>query len=113
MPEPVNEFQLTKRIVKEVEKRFPNVWRLKVHGDGYQRKGVPDLLFVVRGRMIAIEVKHRKPGESDERLLSRVSRAQWKELDDLKRAGALVEVCWSVESALALIADYEATHFDM
>lgn len=100
MAEPRNETQLTKRIVDTVRREYPTIWHLKTHGDGYQRAGIPDLMFVHRGRLLAVEVKHQKPGESVEHLLTRVSARQNIELNDLRAAGATAIVAWTVEQVL-------------
>lgn len=107
MTEPRNETQLTKRITDAVAKRYPAIWQLKTHGSGYQRAGVPDLLLCVSGRLLAVEVKHRKPGESTAAMLSRVSPRQHVELDALHRAGASTMVAWSVEQVMDRIEELE------
>lgn len=98
---PRNEADLVRAIVRELEKSFDKLWILKTHGNGYQRVGVPDLLICYRGQLIALEVKHRKPGESLERMYSRVSPNQQKEIQDLQHAGARARVIYTVEEAIA------------
>lgn len=93
---PQNETQLVKRMTKAITART-NVWMMKTHGDGYQRVGIPDLLICYRGRFVAIEVKHQKPGETVDHLLGRVTKRQQIELDDLSAAGAFTAVAWTVE----------------
>lgn len=109
MSEPRNETQLVKRMMDAVKLKYPNVWMLKTHGNGYQRFGIPDLLFCIDGQFIAIEVKHQKPGESEAAMLSRVSPRQRLELDNLTKAGALAFVAWSVDHVLEKIAEHLAT----
>lgn len=104
MAEPRNETQLTARIVAAIEREYPSAWVLKVHGNGYQRVGIPDLLVCVAGRLVGLEVKHQKPGESVEHLLGRVRAVQAAEIDKLRRAGATAAVVWTVEQALAEVA---------
>lgn len=98
-----NETQLVKAIEGRIRGQWPDAWLLKVHGGGYQRVGVPDLLVCVEGLFIAMEVKHQKPGESVERLQGRVTVSQRKELRDLEKAGAACSVVWSVDQAVDLI----------
>lgn len=98
-----NETQLTRQIERAISKRFPNAWQLKVHGGGYQRGGIPDLLVVINGYLVGLEVKHQKPGESEERLLKRVRTLQHVEIAALRRAGAVAEVVWNVEQAMAIL----------
>lgn len=107
MNEPVNESQLVKKIVLEVQKRYPDAWILKVHGGGYQRAGVPDVLLCVAGRFVAVEVKHRKPGESEEAMQRRVTARQRKEIEDIHRAGGVASVVSSVDEVLALLEDFQ------
>lgn len=104
---PATESKLVKQIVEAVRDADPTIWHLKVHGDGYQRTGIPDLLFVSRGRLLAVEVKHQKPGESVGHLLSRVSPAQTFEIARLNDAGALAIVAWEVEHVLDALKELE------
>lgn len=101
------ETQLTGQIVKAVKAKYPKIWVLKVHGGGYQRAGVPDLLLCLRGRLIALEVKHPKPGETTERILRRVSARQHVELDSLHQAEAEAHVVWTVDQAMRILAKVE------
>ena len=103
MSKPRNETQLVKRITDAVSAQYPNIWQLKTHGNPYQRAGVPDLLMSVQGRLLAVEVKHQKPGESVERMLSRVSPRQHVELEALHASGAATLVAWEVEQVLDAI----------
>lgn len=107
MNAPVNESQLVKRIVSEVEKRYPNAWILKVHGGGYQRAGVPDVLLCVGGRFVAFEVKHRKPGESLAAMQRRVTARQKKEIGDIQAAGGAASVVSSVDEVLVFLENLQ------
>lgn len=102
---PRNERGLVDLMVKRIIERVPNAWVLKTQSTGYQRTGVPDLLVSINGRLVAIEAKHRKPGERETRLLERVTPSQWNELRKLKEAGAEAHVLWTVEQLEALL-DY-------
>src|SRR5690625_2215056 len=73
------------------------------HGGGMQTAGIPDLLVVIEGRMIALEAKHQRPGATREGTMARVTRLQQFHLDALKEAGAVAEVVVSAEEALAAI----------
>lgn len=105
MSEPRNETQLVKRIMDEVKREYPEVWMLKTHGNGYQRIGIPDLLLSIKGRMVAVEVKHQKPGESTAAMQQRVSPRQQVELDALHSSGALAFVAWSVDQVLEKLSE--------
>jgi hypothetical protein len=65
------------------QRRVVEVWSgavLKIHGSAMQRRGEPDLLICVQGRLIAVELK--QPGEVPTRL-------QMKRLRDWQKAGAI------------------------
>lgn len=104
MTEATNESQVVSRIVKAVREAYPGCWDAKIHGNGYQRSGIPDLLFCVEGRFVGIEVKHQKPGESEEHMLGRVTMIQKRELRNIKKAGGVAGVAWTVEQALDIVA---------
>lgn len=103
MQKPRNETQLVKRITDAVRAKYPKVWQLKTHGNPYQRAGVPDLLLSVEGRLLAVEVKHQKPGETVARMHSRISPRQHVELEALHASGAATLVAWEVEQVLDAI----------
>lgn len=105
MTKPRNETQLTGQIVKAVKQEYPEIWTLKTHGSGYQRVGVPDLIFCIRGQFVAVEVKHQKPGESVEHLLGRVSVRQRDELDAVHGAGGIAIVAWEIEHVLDALGE--------
>lgn len=57
------ESKLTKQIIQHLERlrrSGRNVWSLKIHGHAMQRAGVPDLLILLDGQYLWIEIK--KPG---------------------------------------------------
>lgn len=56
-------------------------WCVRLHGSGWQRRGLPDILACWQGRLIAVEVKTGT---------GRLSPHQKAELDTLRRAGAVV-----------------------
>lgn len=98
-----NETALVHGIVKALEARCRVLWVLKVHGGSYQRAGVPDLLVCAHGRLLGLEAKHQKPGESRAHMLSRVTLLQHTELDALAGAGAVAAVVASVDDALTAL----------
>jgi len=100
---PRNETGLVREIVRAVRAAHPDAWCFKVHGSPTQTIGTPDLLIVVQGRMIAAEVKHQKPGESREHALSRATAVQRRQIEVLRKAGAVADVVLSAEETLALI----------
>lgn len=98
-----NETGLVREIVKAVKAAHPDSWCFKVHGSPTQTVGTPDLLICVQGRLIAAEVKHQKPGESEEHALGRATPVQLAQIDVLRRSGAVAGVVLSAEETLALI----------
>lgn len=104
-----NERALVASIVRAVRERFPLAWVTKVHGGPYQTAGIPDLLVSVEGRLVAIEVKHRKPGESREHALGRVTPIQAAMIGKIKDSGAVAGVALSIREALELIEQSNTT----
>ena len=98
-----NEYDLVAQMRRAIRAEYPQAWELKTASTGYQRPGVPDLLICLHGRLIAIEAKHQKPGESLPHMFDRVSAIQRVELAELRHAGAEAFVCWTVAQALAIL----------
>lgn len=97
------ETKLVARIVKAIRAEWPDAWCFKVHGNPYQSSGIPDLLIVVEGRLVGIEVKARRPGESEAHARGRVTLQQQAEINRLRAAGATAGSALSVEEATALV----------
>lgn len=97
------ETKLVTKIKKAIEAAYPEGWVMKVTGGPYQMAGVPDLLVCIEGRLIGIEVKKQRGGESELHARSRVTPLQVAQLEKLRRAGATAGVVLSVEEALDLI----------
>lgn len=91
-------------IRKAIAERWPNVWFLKVAGGQYQNAGIPDLLVCIDGRLIALEAKAKRNGESEEHARNRATPLQRAELEKLTRAGAAAGVVLTVQEALDLVA---------
>ncbi len=68
---------------------------LKIHGSQYQRAGTPDLLIVINGYAIWIELK--KPGEEPTKL-------QDQELKDWRAAGCEATWCDNFEKFKEIVA---------
>jgi hypothetical protein len=82
-----NEHDLRRKVAAWLRTK-PEWYFLKIHGSRYQRAGVPDWLLCIDGRLLAIELK--VPGGC-------LSALQWKEMRKLYDAGAVVQVCCSLE----------------
>lgn len=102
---PTNETGLVKAIRAAIERRYPGAWTFKVHGGPYQEVGVPDLFVGIRGKFIAMEVKFRHAGESEEHARERVSNVQWAYIQRLRAVGFTAGAVLSVEEALALVRE--------
>lgn len=77
------EKNLEKRVRKRLRELGKEQWHTKIHGDEFTEVGTPDILGVIRGCMIAIELK--APGETP-------AKIQLWQLARLKEAGA--ETIW-------------------
>lgn len=99
----VNEAALQAAIVRAISKKYPDSWIFHVVGNPYQVSGIPDLLVLVDGRFIALEVKHRKPGESLKHAIGRVTPLQRVKIGKINRAGGTAAAVMSVNEALDLI----------
>lgn len=72
------ETKLQRQIVEELKLNYgQNIWILKTHGSGYQKRGVPDLLICLYGRFIAIEVKMpgKEPTENQRAVMWEMQKA--------------------------------------
>lgn len=74
-------------------------WCFKVHGSEFQPSGIPDICGVFMGWSVWCESK--MPG-------NKPSMIQWKKIRDLRRAGALVIVSYTVADVVQML-DHIAT----
>lgn len=86
----MTEHQLCAKIVARLRTMPPDCWHIKNQGSLYQRHGIPDLLIVSRGRVLAVELKH--PGEAPTPTV-----LQRRELEHLEAAGAIT-ACVNTEA---------------
>lgn len=100
------EAKLVKKIRDAIKERWPECFITKNHGSAFSTAGIPDLFVVIKGHLIAIEVKAPRPGESDASVLSRVTPLQIERMREIRRAGGTAEACWDVEQALDIIERY-------
>ena len=98
-------------VVEAIRKRIAEVWpssvTWKMHGSIYMETGIPDILCCVEGRLIFLEVKHRKPSESAEHAYARTSVEQVRQIRRIRAAGGAActvldedEAVWAVREAL-------------
>lgn len=100
---PTKEAGLVNAIKKEVLEEYPSAWVFKTVGNPYQMAGVPDLLLSVKGRLIGLEVKFQRPGESRQHTLSRVTAQQSEQIRRIITSGGMAAPVLSVEEALGVI----------
>ena len=82
-----SERELTKRIEKML-RRIPNSFCMKLWVSAFTCAGMPDLMFIHNGRSFFFEVKLPR---------GKVSPLQKQRMEEVKCAGAVVDVVRSVE----------------
>lgn len=90
---------LVKRLKSYLERKYGGFW-IKVHGGPYQQAGLPDLIGVVEGRGVGIEVK--LPGKENT-----LTKLQELTLSELEEAGAVVGVATSIEDVADIMSQGE------
>ena len=102
-----NESGVVEAIRKRIAAEWPTSATWKMHGSIYMETGIPDVLCCVEGRLIFLEVKHRKPGESEARAYGRTSVEQVRQIRRIRAAGGAActvldegEAVWAVREAL-------------
>ena len=81
---------MEKNIVHQIQNYLhaQGAWVVKIHGGWFQRAGIPDLIGVLKGRFLAIEVK--RPGEG-------LTRLQAYVLAQIRKAGGIAFKADSVD----------------
>jgi hypothetical protein len=96
-------------VVDAVRKRIARVWpssvTWKMHGSIYMEAGIPDVLCCVEGRLIFLEVKHRKPGESREHAYGRTSVEQVRQIERIRGAGGAACTVLNADEAEAAVRE--------
>jgi hypothetical protein len=102
-----NESGVVEAIRKRIAAEWPSSVTWKMHGSIYMETGIPDVLCCVEGRLIFLEVKHRKPSESEARAYGRTSVEQVRQIRRIRAAGGAActvldedEAVWAVREAL-------------
>jgi len=90
------ETRLTNAIRAAVQRAWPGCWLMKVHGSPMQSAGIPDLVGVIDGRFVALEVK--LPDGSH-----RLTPLQAATIGRIRQAGGIAFEVDSVEQAIALL----------
>lgn len=86
------EADLVKKIIKAL-RALPHTEAMKIHGDLYQERGIPDILCCRKGEFFAFEVK--RPGKE-----KNVSKYQDLKLKRIREAEGIALVISSVEEAV-------------
>lgn len=104
---PSKESGVVDAIRRRIAAEWPTSVTWKMHGSVYMEAGIPDVLCCVEGRLIFLEVKHRKPGESEEHAYGRTSVEQVRQIKRIRAAGGAActvldadEAVWAVREAL-------------
>ena len=96
-------------VVDAIRKRIAQVWPTsvtwKMHGSIFMEAGIPDVLCCVRGRLIFLEVKHRKPGESAEHAYGRTSVEQVRQIRRTRGAGGAACTVLNADEAEAAVRE--------
>ena len=94
-------------IRRRIAVEWPTSVTWKMHGSVYMEAGIPDVLCCVDGRLIFLEVKHLKPGESEAHAYGRTSVEQVRQIKRIRAAGGAActvldadEAVWAVREAL-------------
>lgn len=98
-----NEGRLQAAIQKAILDEYPTAWIFHPVGGPYQEVGIPDLLLCIQGLLIGMEIKHQKPGESEEYTRSRVTATQRRQITRIIEAGGMAGAVLTVEEAMDLI----------
>lgn len=85
------EIPLEKDIVKKIRAHLDkqDIWNVKIHGSAFQHIGLPDLICIVHGRFVGLEVKRPKVG--------RITTLQQAMMEKIRKAGGIAEVVTSVD----------------
>jgi hypothetical protein len=88
------ETKLEDKVKVALEKEFPGIYLVKIHGGPYQESGIPDLVGCYAGRFIGIELKI---GDNV------ATEKQEDHMDRIRRAGGITGVAYSVKEAVKIV----------
>lgn len=78
-------------------KEYPGCFHYKVNGNGFQKKGLPDIIGCINGRFIGLEVKdpaNTKYGATE---------LQLHRIEEIKKAGGIAGVVTTIEEVKELL----------
>ena len=105
MSKPTNETALVHAIRNAINVHYPDAWVMKVHGGPFQPVGIPDMLVCREGSTIRLRGEAPEAGRIPQHAMDRVTRAQWAQIERMRRAGAVAEVVMAVDEVLNIIED--------
>lgn len=85
-----NEGDLCRKILKHLKHKYPNSFFYKVNGNGFQMKGIPDIIGCLEGTFIGLEVKLPKGSYG-------ATELQLQRIKEIKKAGGRSAVVTSIE----------------
>lgn len=97
------ESRVVDRIRTAILRKYPDAFVVKIAGGGYQSAGLPDLVVILRGRAIGLEVKAQRSGESEDHARGRATLRQQAVLQQMRRAGAIAEVVLGPEEVMTIL----------
>lgn len=106
----VTEKALQAQIERAILSAHPSSWVFHPVGGPFQMVGVPDLIVCVDGLFVALEIKHQKPGESQQHAVERTTLVQRNQIMKIQRAGGYAKTVLSVEEALSAVAEAIQNH---
>lgn len=77
-------------------KTYPDNFVMKIHGNKFQKVGVPDLLIIISGKVFFIETKFGN---------GTLRPAQKSVIKELRNAGVVADVAYSLEEAKQIIEE--------
>ncbi len=83
-------------VQKWLKYTFPGCFVMKIHGNQFQKTGVPDIHVTIDGLSIWIETKVGK---------NKPSGVQKSVIKELHQAGAVAGVCWTLQDVIDLLKD--------
>lgn len=99
------ESKLVDKIRRGIDREYPESFVMKVHGNPYQTAGLPDLWCIVEGKVIGLEVKAQRPGESESHARGRATERQLATIESIRKAGGFGGVVLTVEESLKIISE--------
>ena len=91
------EATITKAICRCLKAK--EIWHMKLHGSAMQRRGMPDIMGILRGQVFFLEVK--RPG-------GKLTKLQERRQCELRSAGAIAVRSCSVEHVQQCVKHWES-----